>query len=447
MPEKEKDIYHLEVYSDHSKLVQADGTQIVFLEGAISTGARERHQKITAALREGFLTRQVKLCRENPEQMAIDHLTSAQKNIIDSLVDSVTSEVGRAIIGLSILQLTIKAIEPKQSIRLHKGGGNSKDFGWQDGISMRSLDKNYLTPVLRTEGLLKLNADGFMMTRTLAENYPYTRVYKAAIRGAKKNWLDLVEELEENPKISLSLLQYFLSKLLNNAEEFQQLVDRILDKLQKIISSKKMDTIQEASSLIQKHMHNSSHAARIMEIAMHAFMQALQELDFLGDATLVPLSQMRSANKKHGNIGDIELKFDNAIIESWDAKYGKSYLRDELDELSEKLSNHFDVKTAGFVTSDAPQLREEIIDRISDLENLHQIQLPILSFDEWLVYQKKQFASGDNLDADKEIAHRWLIAYTESLSQKRTMIAPIDEPCANWLLELSHLFDETIQAS
>jgi hypothetical protein len=36
---------------------------------------------------------------------------------------------------------------------------------------------------------------------------------------------------------------------------------------------------------------------------------------------LKPLSQMRSANKKHGNIGDIEILEARQIIESWDAKY------------------------------------------------------------------------------------------------------------------------------
>jgi len=86
------------------------------------------------------------------------------------------------------IQLTIKSISPEQSIRLHKGS-SSTSFSWKEGISMRVLDKNYITPLLRKYKLLRLNADGFMMTRTLAENYPYSQVYKAAIRGAKKEWL------------------------------------------------------------------------------------------------------------------------------------------------------------------------------------------------------------------------------------------------------------------
>jgi len=45
---------------------------------------------------------------------------------------------------------------------LHKGSVNSNSFSWVDGISMRVLDKNFVTPVLRKYNLLKLNADGFM---------------------------------------------------------------------------------------------------------------------------------------------------------------------------------------------------------------------------------------------------------------------------------------------
>ena len=81
---------------------------------------------------------------------------------MDKLIESVTSEVGRALVGLTILQLCIKSIEPEQNIRLHKGSTNTREFSWRDEISMRSLEKKYITPVLREYELLRLNADGFM---------------------------------------------------------------------------------------------------------------------------------------------------------------------------------------------------------------------------------------------------------------------------------------------
>ncbi len=81
---------------------------------------------------------------------------------------------------------------------------------------MRSLDKQYITPVLRTYELLRLNADGFMMTRSLAENYPYSTVYKANMRGARSEWVSLVEATEKDEVAADVALRYLLSQLLNS---------------------------------------------------------------------------------------------------------------------------------------------------------------------------------------------------------------------------------------
>ncbi|MBK6385096.1 MAG: hypothetical protein IPF69_16940 [Chitinophagaceae bacterium] len=100
-----------------------------------------------------------------------------------------------------------------------------------------------------------------------------------------------------------------------------------------------------------------------------------------------PLSQIRSANKKHGNIGDIELTATQGnmdIIESWDAKYGKTYLRDELEELNDKLKTHPQTTLVGFVTDQKPNLKPEIQSRLEELELIHETEIQILEFGEWV---------------------------------------------------------------
>ncbi len=168
---------HLRVYTNRSELVLADGTIQYFQEGGMNQAAKIRYKKIAVELSTGYLERQILFCRDYSSNIDFLILNQTHKYLLDRLVQSVTSEVGRALVGLSILQLCIKAIEPEQSIRLHKGSTATRDFSWCDGISMRSLDKQYITPVLRKYELLRLNADGFMMTRSLAENYPYSSVY------------------------------------------------------------------------------------------------------------------------------------------------------------------------------------------------------------------------------------------------------------------------------
>ncbi|GET36394.1 DNA-cytosine methyltransferase [Microseira wollei NIES-4236] len=431
---------HLRVFRTRSELVLPDGTIQVFLEGGMSQSAKLKYQKIAGELSKGYLEQQIIRCRDNLAELDFSRLSQINLDTLNKLVESVTSEVGRALIGLTVLQLCVKAIEPTQSIRLHKGSVGRRDFSWQDGISMRSLDKQYITPVLRKYDLLRLNADGFMMTRSLAENYPYTPVYKANIRGARQEWLRIVESIENNEILPESALNYLLSQLWNRANEFKALAAQTIANLQQFLNSNQPVNQERITALIERHINESDYAARIMEIAMHSLMQAMQDCQILAEGVLKPLSQMRSANKKHGNVGDIELLSAQQIVESWDAKYGKSYLRDELEELADKLIANPTVAIAGFVTSVEPDRLEEILARCQEIEDELGIYIEILTFINWV---KKQFERGigDSLITEKELASAWITAYTESLAQRRREIAPIDEPCHQWLTSLKAILE------
>lgn len=160
----------LEVYLTRSVLFQSEKPPESFGEGAPSPQAKARLQRIKERLDAGYLANLIQAC-QMPAYMA-NPLEPQHAGLLSRLVDSVTSEVGRALVGLTVLQLCVKAIEPEQSVRLHKAGGVGSNFSWTEGIPMRVLDKNYITPILRHFDLLRLNLDGFMMTRSLAENYP-----------------------------------------------------------------------------------------------------------------------------------------------------------------------------------------------------------------------------------------------------------------------------------
>jgi hypothetical protein len=334
------------------------------------------------------------------------------------------------------MQLSVKAIEPTQSIRLHKGSASKSSFSWRDGISMRSLDKQYITPILRQYDLLRLSADGIMMTRSLAENYPYSLVYKAQLKGARLEWISIVEAIEAEEISPEVALHYLLSQLLNQAKAFKDLAGQTIESLNTFLQQSEKVNQNLIAEIIEKHINESDYAARIMEIAMHSLFQAMVEYQVFPDGALKPLAQMRSANKKHGNIGDIEILDGRQINESWDAKYGKAYLRDELEELAEKLETHPNIALVGFVTSVEPERRTEIVSRCQEIEDEFGISLEILTFRDWI---KKQFLRviAENLLSEQELASAWIIAYTESLAQRRREIAPIDEPCYQWLTTLN----------
>lgn len=433
---------HLRVYANRSELILADGTVQTFHEGGMSQAAKARCARIALELFNGYLERQILACRDRSSYLDFSSLAQTHRSLLDRLIQSVTSEVGRALVGLTILQLCIKSIEPEQNIRLHKGSASTRDFSWRDGISMRSLDKKYITPVLREYELLKLNADGFMMTRSLAENYPYSTVYKANLRGARSEWVSIVESTEKGELSPDIALKYLLSQLLNQAQNFRILASQTLEELN-IFFEVTVINQEIALNFILRHIDQSDYAARLMEIAMHSLMQGMQDYQVFPNSSLKPLSQMRSANKKHGNVGDVELLEDRQIVEAWDAKYGKSYLRDEIEELSEKLEVHSAIRRAGFVTSLEPERLDELEPRCEEIEEIYGISLEILTFAEWVEEQFER-ASTEEAASEQKLALAWITAYTESLAQLRRDIAPIDEPCYQWLLTLRSILTEEL---
>jgi len=428
---------YLVVHPDKSTLYRVGEEPITYTEGKLTNEAVARYSNIRVKLEKGYLEDKINEC-SHPD-VKIENLSIEHMKLIDRLVDSITSEVGRAVVGLTVLQLTLKSIEPAQSIRLHKGSNSSNAFSWQEGVPMRVLDKNFITPVLRMEGLLKLNADGFMMTRGVAENYPYSGLYKAAIRGARSEWIEITNLVEDGHLHPEESLKYMIISLFNKSDEFQKLSDNTMAILEKYLKSGA--DYKDILILIQEFVEKSKYSARIFEVSLHSFFQALDELKLL-EGYLKPLSQMRSANKKHGNIGDIEVtstKNSLSIIEAWDAKYGKSYMRDELEEISDKLELHMETEIAGFVTDQKPDLREEIKNRAKEIEDLFNVSIYIQSFDEWVDFQIKKHSIDPNI-----IGSIWIKCLTESICQRRRAIAPIDEPTYEWVLTLNKIISSKL---
>lgn len=421
---------HLRVYGNRSEYHRGDGTVERFPEGVISNDAKRRIKTIKDGLESGFLD--ALICGLVDAKLIVDagKISDAAQRSIKNIVGLVTSEVGRALIGLSVMQLSIKAIAPGQNIRLHKASSSKGSFSWTEGVSMRTLDKIYVTPILRKYDLVRLNADGFMMTRSLAENYPYSDLYKAQIRGAREDWVLVVEELESNRTDALESLKYMISLLINSAAEFTEKANQLVEVVEKSIQ--KITSLREVVGIVELHSDRSDYAARLLEIGMHSLMQAAIESGAFGGIGLKPLSQMRSANKKHGNIGDVELIENGEITEAWDAKYGKSYLREELEEVCEKIVDHDNIQVVGFVTNVKIQRTLELDKRIADVSELHGVKFLILTFDEWANLVLNRCISSKMI-TQEELARSWLRAYANTLALKKRSVAPIDEPCMEWV--------------
>jgi len=419
---------HLDVYENRYELHDESGTR-VYYQGFQNEETQRRYAKINETLAAGYLTNKI----NSLKNVDFSELSESNQKLLRNMVDGITSEVGRALVGLAFLQLTIKSITPEQSIRLHKGTTRRGSFSWVDGISMRTIDSTYNTPFLREHGLLNVNKFGVFMTRSLAENYPYSTLYKAEMRGPFNDWIAIVDALEDGtmpPKLGLC---YLMALLKNRSENFRMNADKACSLAEKVSHK----SFVEIKTLIEKFFNSTDYSARAFEVVMHGLFQAMDECGFLGDLDVVPMSQMRSANKKHGNIGDIELTDRNVIVESWDAKYGKPYLRDELEELRDKLLTHPDVKVAGFVVDSNVDMRKDIKERVQEISLETGTEIYLFSFAEWLEYELKNL----NDEQKNLLGGMWLIAVVESFAQKRLNAAPIDEPCDAWIQDLISILE------
>lgn len=220
MPSKNSDNSHLDVYLDRYELHQND-VVTTYYEGFQNAATQQRYEKINTALSNRYL---YDVMKKLPD-VDFAELSEENKTLLKRLVNGITSEVGRALVGVAFLQLTIKSIAPDQSIRLHKGTTRRGSFSWVDGISMRTIDSTYSTPFLREQGLLNVNKFGVFMTRSLAENYPYSKLYKAEMRGPFTEWIDIVDAIEDESMPAELGLYYLMALLKNKSDAFNSMAD------------------------------------------------------------------------------------------------------------------------------------------------------------------------------------------------------------------------------
>lgn len=299
---------------------------------------------------------------------------------------------------------------------------------------MRRLDDSFIGPALRRYDLLRMNQYGAFMTRTFAENYPYTLFYKAEIAGAKQRWLKVIDEIEDGKINAETALLYVLQLLWKSSDAFLALVQTMLERLETWLSEGERSST-DISLLIKQHIEQSEARARLLEVAMHALLQASEELGVDLGGGLKPLMPMRTANLKHGNVGDVEVLSGDLVVEAWDAKYEQPYLSDALDELAEKIRKR-DVSELrfGYVLLPIKKAYGEVDRKVAEIAAQFGMQVQILTFDEWA---REQFIRGQEAGISEErLAKTWLRAYAESLGQRRRAKAPIDEPTFDWVQSL-----------
>ena len=251
----------------------------------------------------------------------------------------------------------------------------------------------------------------------------------------KRRWLDLIDELEERNLDPEAALLYILDLLWKTSEQFKSLAEKTLQGLHSWIENNPHPSIKEVTLIIKQHIDKSEARARLLEVAMHSLLQALEDLSIDLGGRLKPLMPMRTANQKHRNYGDVEVVYGDFVAESWDAKFDNPYLSDALDVFIEKIRGR-DVSELKFGYVLLPEKKEykDVERKIADIADEYGIEVGVYSFDEWV--QEQLARAEEEAASEEDLAIAWLQSYTESLALRREDRAPIDEPTHDWLQSL-----------
>jgi hypothetical protein len=431
---------------DRTAIIDTNGDSHTFEEGPQTDEARQRYEHIQDELGDGYLDQQIRDIATTGTQLNTE-LDGHYKALIDDIVDGVSDRGGRSLAGLAVVQLTIKSIEPDQNIRLHKGSQRPDHFGWKEGVSFRTIDSNHIAPALREYDLLRVNKDGVMMTRSLAENYPYSQVYKASLRGPRDAWGKLVEAIERSDSTLAPepALRYLLLTLVNRGSYAQEINQDLLDAVEDLRNTG--TSTEQVFDVIQRHIRQSPHSDRVLKIALHTLYQVLDENDQLsgvshtgGKLQPVEFTPLPDANidSHQPSVTVTHPSDDSHIHTAWDVNTGRLDMAAKLDQLENLLDAHPEIQRLGVIVENGPNVDPSIDDRLTAIEDEHNVEIRITTFEdlctEWLE---------DLLSAGVDYS-QWLVAYAETLTHRRRDRAPLSEPTREWVEILTALIEDEL---
>ncbi|MFY4812575.1 hypothetical protein ACOJIV_07645 [Haloarcula sp. AONF1] len=412
--------------------------------GTRSEETHQQYQRVTQALENDQFRRYLHDAEQLHAEDDIPDVDEENQQLLDDVVLGIHDK-GRGIAGICSVQLFIKSVEPRLSVRLHKGSNTPSNFSWVGGWSLRTLDDSLGEKAIGVElnerNLLLANTrGGSAMTRGLAEAEPYTPIYNPALEGPRESWLEVVERLENDDIEPEPSLLYFLKRLFDEREVIEEGVSEALAAVD--LFNETGPSIEDVEQLVIQHMEQADRQAKLLEVAAHSLLQAVEDAGGLpGD--LKRLEELTAANRRSGtstrvaeDVGDVEIAYEDdedSLLHTWDSKY-VDVDRSELSSLAEKLENNPGVERAGFVTVEISRSREDTSDLEDEIDDEYGVEIEYVSLGEF----REAYVDEANVSMEP-IA--WLEAYVETLGRERMDRALVRQSPVTWLESLVELVE------
>ena len=263
------------------------------------------------------------------EAVSLNESSAPYPNDIEEIID-----LGRrkhAARGVLLTCAVYKIICPEQDIRFIK----VNDAAENEGYSFRNFDEHSTVPFLMSKHLAH-NVQGHMQTSSLSFAYykdnlaPKTQpaiVGKELLHGM--NYLQSAQDTELASKnVAITLLRLLIE-------------ERDKNESQKVSSPTKL-TIDRIMELLTSHImfDYGKNSARLPQIAIYAIYQCIVgQLPRYSDCHLKKLESQKTANRKTGTAGDIDVNSsDGFVFEAVEIKHKKPVTLSDVREVVNKIS-------------------------------------------------------------------------------------------------------------
>lgn len=287
----------------------------------------------------------------------------SKKDNIEDLITSIGQDEARLIIELANIKhaargaaLTLgiyKIAHPEQDIRNHKSE-------YANGFSARGVDTKVTVPFLLEHGL-PYNVETHWLSQTLSFAGPFTPdlILKTV---PKKAGPDLVKVANLIQNSTGDKIRRYVTLILEQMIEERNKGNIPLTKPKNL-------SIDQVMELLHKHFERTyeKNAPRLPQIAIYAIYQCLMhDVDRYSTFDLQPLERMKTANRKSGSVGDIDIWKNGRPIEAVEIKYKIPINVSHVNEVMQKVKAESVERYFILSTADLDPNEQEEIQRLKE---------------------------------------------------------------------------------
>jgi DNA (cytosine-5)-methyltransferase 1 len=337
------------------------------------------------------------------ENLNTSNLVNIDKSIFED-IEIIGQNIERQT-GVFTVLITLgihKILHPEQDIRRHQ----SNMVG---GFSGRSIDTKMITPTLKELKLPSMSESGWL-TRSLEQPYPYDKDYNGKVgnKKVKVSFLKVVDYIQNNPKKCKDLISYLLNEGVKIRENNKVEISKISNP-----ENITIETIIKSLNEFYTHNYHISGGSKLPVISFYTIYSILiKEVKRFEGCTLGELSSHTTSDKTSKSSGDIEIFFDDQVLESLEVKFEIEIDSHIVNRVLEKIykfnpKRYYILTTLGIKENDY----SDVIEKVHTLKKEHGCQLiingllPTLKYYLRLIENLEEFVTlfSYNIVNDKEL--------------------------------------------